>query len=1104
MTRRIITFAWLSLLGWLTPLALGAAPVQFDVPAQPADTALLAFSRQAKVEVFFSFDELRKARSVALVGRFEPEEALNRMLKGTGFVARRNGNGKFVVARIAPSTASIRGHLETPEGRAVADARVLIPDARLAATTDAAGAFFFSAVPAGTYRLIATAPGFQTLTTDATPVEPDTLLSLKPMRLMRADEPAQLAAVVVEGTATRIRPFERSETPFVVRTATGNLDRPRTENDALPYLIYDRDQIQRSGVVNLNEFLQRELIDSDPTRQSPEQDASRPGYVAGSGLSLRGYGFDETVVLVNGRRLPEVLSHLTGDAWDGRPPPPDVNFIPLSLVQQVEVLPVSASALYSGNAVGGVINIVLRPGVDATATELATTYTNALRSFDAPQSSISLLHAQSLLNGALRVRLNASLTRSTPATESELGYLRAHARPPTWAGESVFRATPNIRSANLTPLARLGPSPVTSVAPGADGTGGLAAFAGRSGVANLDFFPSPGGLTASHNSTGYPYGREQQREVYFGSVTYDVLPNLQFGVDATHARTTVHRGYEVVSGDFVVQSGSPLNPFGQEVFISLNEFAPHLGEKYSEARLQFSSVVLGAMLTLPADWHVLLDAQYAHNLTKYRGLAGADTWRWQQLIDEGRYNPFRDTLAHPASPEFYDEVLVYRGGHNRFVTLGSYDTLDLAFRGSNEALKLPTGTGAVTIGGDYRRNHLDDFLEEPRYGDGRPAGSPAVWDGRTLTRYSIFGEVRAPLLPTHRLPRWLRQAEANLAVRYVAADTALEANVAPTYGLKLDFAGGVMLRGSFTTSSRYPTPHMSRAKLVFSDMPGAGVEPEYVFDPRRQQRYEIQNYEALDPELLPEGAVTQTAGVVFRRGRTHRFRAALDFVDTHKTNEITSLNAQTVMNLESLVPERVDRADPGPDETAGRVRSVLTGATNLASRHSQNFNLSFDYAGSQFPGGTFEAYARLLYFHRYEVKGLGRLPNTSDELRHPEGVVPGLLKYRSRFGAGWSGRHYGFGVDGHYFHSRILPAAEWTAQNSDRIKPSWQFDAYVRADLGAWLPWHDARGLQVQLRVNNVVNFDFPKYVNHRSGAGVQPYGDWRGRVYSLTLTATF
>ncbi|MCC5023507.1 MAG: TonB-dependent receptor plug domain-containing protein [Candidatus Synoicihabitans palmerolidicus] len=76
------------------------------------------------------------------------------------------------------------------------------------------------------------------------------------------------------------------------------------------------------------------------------------------------------MVLVNGRRLPEVLTSVGSQGASNGYQPPDVNFIPLSLVQQVQVLPASASALYSGNAVGGVIHILLRPDLTRRRTEI--------------------------------------------------------------------------------------------------------------------------------------------------------------------------------------------------------------------------------------------------------------------------------------------------------------------------------------------------------------------------------------------------------------------------------------------------------------------------------------------------------------------------------------------------------------------------------------------------------------------------------------------------------------------------------------------------------------------------------------------------------------
>jgi hypothetical protein len=42
------------------------------------------------------------------------------------------------------------------------------------------------------------------------------------------------------------------------------------------------------------------------------------------------------------------------------------------------------------------------------------------------------------------------------------------------------------------------------------------------------------------------------------------------------------------------------------------------------------------------------------------------------------------------------------------------------------------------------------------------------------------------------------------------------------------------------------------------------------------------------------------------------------------------------------------------------------------------------------------------------------------------------------------------------------------------------------------------------VRINNVMNARFPRDVDDASGAGVQPYGDWRGRVYSLSATFGF
>jgi outer membrane receptor protein involved in Fe transport len=1084
---------------------LRAAPVTFDLPAQPAGQAVLAFSQQAQVEVIFSTDDLRSVQSAAVVGPHEPAAALTLLLAPTGFTARRNLRGKFVLVPAPPPVGALRGRILAPDSGGARGIRLNLDGTRFTATTDRAGAFSFSSLPAGSYTVVATGSGFQPLQITGVPIEPGRTFTLDAQTLRVASETTELEAVVVQGSSSRLRPFDRGQRSDAPRIAAGNLDLPRTEDDVLPYTVYDRQQIARSGAVSLSEFLAREVVDSDATSRPPEQTAGADlASVTGStNLNLRGYKSEETILLVNGRRLPEVAITSSGGGQSSQQP--DVNFIPLSLVQRVEVLPVSASALYSGNPVGGVINIVLRP--EAEGTEVTTTYTNALRRFDAPQSSVSLLHGHSFLDGALRVLFSATFSRTEPATEAELGHIRAHPGLSPSLSDPLYRATPNLRSAAQLPLFGPGTSPVTSVARGADGTGGLAAFTGRAGVRNFDLFDSVGGLANSAASVDFPYGRRQQGESYFGSATYDLNAWLQLGFNGIYTRTTAHRGYQVFRGDLTLGAANPLNPFGQPVLVSLLETAPALGADYNEARVDFSSFVVGALVRLPADWRASGDLQYGRNLTHYRGLAGVDSERWQQLVDQRIYNPLRDTQLSGPPAAFYDRALKYYGARDRFVTLGDYTTLDAALRITNQNLLLPTGRTTVSFGTDFRENHISAYAGRRVYGDGSLAETPAPTGARSVERISLFGEIQTPLLPARWLPSFIREIKTEIAARYVAADTSQESNLAPTGGLKLDLIGGFSLRATVATSNRLPAPVLSRAVAAPAvDAGSGGGEMSYVriTDPRRGNETNefVTASELINTALRPESTVTRTLGIVYQRGHVHRFRASLDLADTRKSGELQFLDEQSIVNFESLFPGRVTRAAALPGEAAGRVQSVLTGTFNLAYRESQNWNAALDYAWTQCLGGRLDLYARWLMFQRFETQ---LLPGSApvDQLTTPDGVTPGLLRHRVNFGAGWSSPVFGFGVDGHYFHSRMLPTYEWSAQGARELPAQWQFDAYLQSDVARWLPWKNDRfGLRAQFRVNNFLAAQPLRQASALTG--VQPYGDWRGPVYSLSLTATF
>ena len=84
----------------LAVASLSAKPQKFDIPAQSAAAALLAFSKQSGADVLYSQKDLSAVRSNAVTGEQEPDAAIAQLLNNTGFTVTRDA-GKFVVAAVA-------------------------------------------------------------------------------------------------------------------------------------------------------------------------------------------------------------------------------------------------------------------------------------------------------------------------------------------------------------------------------------------------------------------------------------------------------------------------------------------------------------------------------------------------------------------------------------------------------------------------------------------------------------------------------------------------------------------------------------------------------------------------------------------------------------------------------------------------------------------------------------------------------------------------------------------------------------------------------------------------------------------------------------------
>jgi iron complex outermembrane recepter protein len=160
--------------------------------------------------------------------------------------------------------------------------------------------------------------------------------------------------------ATTITPPEATPRQTETVVVTGSRIRRQALDSATPISVITFEDLKRDGISSPEQFLANLSVTGNGVDNLASQadvgvtDDQRNvnGF---SGANLRGQGSNNTLVLLNGRRL--ATHGLSGSAVD-------VNQIPLAAVKRVEVMADGASAIYGTDAIGGVINYILREDVE--------------------------------------------------------------------------------------------------------------------------------------------------------------------------------------------------------------------------------------------------------------------------------------------------------------------------------------------------------------------------------------------------------------------------------------------------------------------------------------------------------------------------------------------------------------------------------------------------------------------------------------------------------------------------------------------------------------------------------------------------------------------
>lgn len=141
---------------------------------------------------------------------------------------------------------------------------------------------------------------------------------------------------------------------------TGSRIQQRLEDSPNPVIVLGRDDIDRASRDAIGKVLQQ----LPAMTGSPQNTNRNNGGDGSTRVDLRGLGSARSLVLVNGRRF--VYGGVGADTSV------DVNMIPTSMLERIEVLGVGSSTIYGSDAIGGVVNFITREDYDGA--ELSASY----------------------------------------------------------------------------------------------------------------------------------------------------------------------------------------------------------------------------------------------------------------------------------------------------------------------------------------------------------------------------------------------------------------------------------------------------------------------------------------------------------------------------------------------------------------------------------------------------------------------------------------------------------------------------------------------------------------------------------------------------------
>ena len=530
-----------------------------------------------------------------------------------------------------------------------------------------------------------------------------------------------------------------------VEVTGSNIKRIEGEG-SLPVQILSRDDIDKTGATNVMDLLTFVSANNSGGAIAGSNSVGALTFSAQT-ASLRGLGGGRTLVLVNGQRLSEFGGTIQGVQGV------NLDMIPLSAVERVEILKDGASAIYGSDAIGGVINFIMRQDYSGAEVTAYGAWPTRSGGGDAWQGKAAAGYGD-LAKDRFNVFVSGSYIKQNQLLDKDRDFAKTSFLPDqglnTLSGNTFpgFISTGNIGSPNY---------PACDNVYSSVNTGGRCRF-DPSLVAQA--------LPESENTTSY------------GSVRFQINNDWQAYVTGMYAKAVnkVHLQPVPLSDQFALPPTNPLfDAYGGTDRILLPPTSPF----YPHALAQAAGVD-GQLLNVRYRAFENGDRQFTDTNEGYGvnvGLSG--TWKTFDILANGYWNRNTSTEVTTDGYPILSQVLplLNSGAINLFAPNtpdalarlratnfngeafnGTTTQYGAEIKGSGEVWKVPAGALSVAFGAQaWKEEFVTDFNPLLQVGDVSGYGGNNLNVNASRNVYAVFGEATMPIV---------KSLEVDAAVRY--------------------------------------------------------------------------------------------------------------------------------------------------------------------------------------------------------------------------------------------------------------------------------------------------------------------------------------------------